>query len=242
MQILPAIDILGGKAVRLRQGDYDAVTVYNDDPVDQARIWSEAGAEWLHVVDLDGAREGIPANIDVIRRIVASTDVPVQTGGGIREIPTLDSLFAAGVKRCVLGTSLVKRPEFVVEACAKHSGVVAGIDARDGKIAIEGWREGTEHGVLEFVRELMLLGVQRVAYTDISRDGMQEGANIEAYRALAAQVDIPIIASGGVSSLAEIRNLASIGLGIEGAIVGTALYEGRFTLEEAIAAGRSEEG
>jgi len=241
LQILPAIDILSGSAVRLRQGDYDAVTVYNEDPVDQARIWAQSGAEWIHVVDLDGAREGVPRNTEIIGRIVASVDVPVQAGGGIRDISALDSLFAVGVKRCVLGTSLVKRPEFVVEACAKYSGIVAGVDARDGKVAIEGWREGTEHGVLELVRELELLGVQRVVYTDISRDGMREGIDPGAYRVLASGIEIPIIASGGVSSLAEIRDLASIGPNIEGAIVGVALYEGHFTLEEAIAAARGGE-
>ncbi len=240
MIIFPAIDILDGKAVRLRQGRLDAVKVYNDDPVAQAHLWAEGGAEWLHVVDLDGAVLGDPLNIDTIRRITAAVDVPVQTGGGIRSMETLDRLCEAGVKRCVLGTSLVSDPEFVAEACAKYPGIVAGIDARDGKVAIEGWRQGTEYGVLELVRELELLGVRRLAYTDIGRDGMQGGANYGAYRALADQVDIPIIASGGVSTLDDIRDLVSIGPKVEGVIVGTALYENRFTLPEAIAAGRGE--
>lgn len=238
MQIFPAIDILDGKAVRLKQGRLDAVTVYNDDPVAQARIWAEAGAEWIHVVDLDGAVYGEPRNIDIIRTIAAEVDVPIQTGGGIRTMDTLASLIDAGITRCVLGTTLVTEPAFVDEACATYpDAIVAGIDARDGKVAIEGWRQGTELGVLELVRELKLLGVQRVAYTDISRDGMQTGVNYGAYRALAGQIDIPIIASGGVSTLDDIRDLASIGPRIEGVIVGMALYEKRFTLPEAIALG-----
>ncbi|MBS3956076.1 MAG: 1-(5-phosphoribosyl)-5-[(5-phosphoribosylamino)methylideneamino]imidazole-4-carboxamide isomerase [Clostridiales bacterium] len=238
MQIFPAIDVLDGRAVRLRQGCYDQVTVYNEDPVAQAREWAESGAEWLHVVDLDGARDGVPANIEVIRRIAAEVDVPVQTGGGIRSMATFAALMDAGVTRCVLGTTLVTSPEFVAEACAAYpEAVVAGIDARDGKVAIEGWRQGTERGVLELIGELELLGVKRVVYTDISRDGMQAGVNYGAYRALANQIDIPLIASGGVSELDDIRDLASLGSVVEGVIVGVALYERRFTLPEAIAVG-----
>ena len=238
MQIFPAIDILGGKAVRLRQGRYDQVTVYNDDPVAQARIWAEGGAEWLHVVDLDGARDGVPHNIDVIARIVREVHVPVQTGGGIRSMATLDRLYDAGVVRTVLGTALVTSPEFVAEAAAKHAGIVAGVDARDGKVAIEGWRQGTEREVIELIEELAALGVQRVVYTDISRDGMQTGVSADAYRELAEESPMTIVASGGITSLDDIRALAAIGRRVEGAIVGTALYEQRFTLPEAIVAGR----
>lgn len=238
MLIFPAIDILDGRAVRLRQGRLDAVTVYNEDPVDQARRFAAAGAEWLHVVDLDGAVLGRPANIEIIEAIVAAVDVPVQTGGGIRNMETLDRLYEAGVKRTVLGTTLVTQPEFVAEACQKYEGVVAGIDARDGKVAIEGWEQGTEHGVLELIRELELLGVRRVAYTDIAHDGTGRGINYGAYRALVGQVDIPIIASGGVATLTDIADLRDIGSRIEGVIVGRALYENAFTLEEAIETGR----
>ena len=238
MQIFPAIDILGGKAVRLRQGRYDQVTVYNDDPVAQARLWAEGGAEWLHVVDLDGARDGVPHNIDVIRRIVSEVHVPVQTGGGIRSMETLDRLYDAGVTRTVLGTSLVTDPEFVAEAAGKHAGIVAGVDARDGKVAIEGWRQGTEYGVMELIEELAALGVQRLVYTDIGRDGMQSGVNVAAYRDLAENAPMTIIASGGVTALDDIRALAAIGRRVEGVIVGVALYEQRFTLPEAISAGR----
>jgi phosphoribosylformimino-5-aminoimidazole carboxamide ribotide isomerase len=238
MQIFPAIDILGGKAVRLRQGRYDQVTVYNEDPVEQARIWADGGAEWLHVVDLDGARDGIPHNIDVIAKIASKVHVPVQTGGGIRSMDTLDRLYHAGVTRTVLGTSLVTDPEFVAAAAEKHAGIVAGLDARDGKVAIEGWRQGTEREVMELIDELAALGVQRVVYTDISRDGMQTGVSAAAYRDLAERSPMTIIASGGITSLDDVRALASIGRRVEGAIVGTALYEGSFTLPEAIAAGR----
>ncbi|MBF4510528.1 MAG: 1-(5-phosphoribosyl)-5-[(5-phosphoribosylamino)methylideneamino]imidazole-4-carboxamide isomerase [Aeromicrobium sp.] len=239
MIIFPAIDILDGKAVRLMQGRLDAVTVYNDDPVDQARRFIDSGAEWIHVVDLDGAVLGTPANIEIVHRI-AALGVPVQTGGGIRSMSTIDHMFEAGVRRVVLGTALVKEPALVAEACERYGGIVAGVDARDGKVAIEGWREGTSHGVLELVRELELLGVKRLAYTDISKDGMQTGVNYGAYRALVSQVEIPIVASGGVSTLDDIRDLLSLGSQLEGVIVGRALYEGAFSLEDAIAAGRGD--
>ncbi|MBE0477407.1 MAG: 1-(5-phosphoribosyl)-5-[(5-phosphoribosylamino)methylideneamino]imidazole-4-carboxamide isomerase [Coriobacteriia bacterium] len=240
MIVLPAIDILDGKVVRLRQGQLDAVKVYNDDPVDQARRWADQGASWLHVVDLDGAVLGEPKNIGVVHRIVDSVDMHVQVGGGIRNMDTLRRLYDAGVERTVLGTTLVTEPELVAEACAEFPGIVAGIDARDGKVAIEGWRQGTAYGVLELVRELELLGVRRLAYTDISLDGMQTGVNYGAYRALAAQIEIPIIASGGVASIDDIVDLTSIGEQIEGVIIGTALYEGRFSLAAALAAARGE--
>jgi phosphoribosylformimino-5-aminoimidazole carboxamide ribotide isomerase len=234
--VFPAIDLLDGKVVRLRQGRLDAVTVYNHSPIDQAARWAEAGAEWIHVVDLDGAVMGKPMNAEHIEAIVkAVPEVKVEVGGGIRTMDTLDRLFGIGVQRCVLGTTLVTEPELVAEACSRYEGIVAGIDARDGKVAVEGWRQGTEYGVLQLVRDLELLGVKRVAYTDISVDGTQRGVNYGAYRALANQVNIPIIASGGVASLDDIRDLAAIGPRIEGVIVGRALYEKTFTLDEALA-------
>lgn len=241
MIVFPAIDLLDGKVVRLRQGRLDAVTVYNDSPIDQAERFAEQGAEWIHVVDLDGAVLGKPVNAPFIEAIVAAVpDVNIEAGGGIRTMETLDRLCEAGVKRAILGTTLITQPEFVAEACAKYQGIVAGIDARDGRVAIEGWREGTEYGVLELVRELEILGVRRVAYTDIARDGMQTGVNYGAYRALADRIDIPVIASGGVSTLDDVRDLAAIGPQVEGVIVGRALYENAFTLPEAIAAARGE--
>ncbi|MBA4370801.1 MAG: 1-(5-phosphoribosyl)-5-((5-phosphoribosylamino)methylideneamino)imidazole-4-carboxamide isomerase [Coriobacteriaceae bacterium] len=239
MIVFPAIDILDGRVVRLHQGRLDAVKVYNDDPVDQARQWLDGGAEWLHVVDLDGAVLGEPRNIDVIERIVEAVEIPVQVGGGIRTMETIRRYLAAGVTRVVLGTTLVTHPELVAEACAEDcEQIVAGIDARDGKVAIEGWREGTDHGVLDLVRDLQLLGVRRLAYTDIALDGTQRGVNYGAYRTLAGQIDIPIIASGGVASLDDITDLVSIGPQVEGVIIGIALYEKRFSLPEAIAAAR----
>ncbi|GAB4275985.1 MAG: 1-(5-phosphoribosyl)-5-[(5-phosphoribosylamino) methylideneamino]imidazole-4-carboxamide isomerase [Coriobacteriia bacterium] len=240
MIIYPAIDILDGKVVRLRQGRLDAVKVYNESPLDQAKKWASLGAEWIHVVDLDGAVLGRPQNIDAIREIVAGVDVPIQVGGGIRNMETLRDLFDAGASRAVLGTTIITEPEFVLEAVAEFDDrIVAGVDAKDGKVAIEGWRKGTEYSFFEIIQELKVLGVKRLAYTDISLDGTQRGINYGAYRVLAEQLDIPVIASGGVSSLDDVRDLAAIGGNLEGVIIGTALYEERFTLPEAIEAGRA---
>ncbi len=239
MIVFPAIDILDGKAVRLQQGRLDAVTVYNEDPVDQAQRFMQAGADWIHVVDLDGAVLGDPKNIRMVQDI-ASLGVNVQTGGGIRNMDTIDRMFAAGVKRVVLGTAVVKEPALVEEACRIYPDIVAAVDAREGKVAIEGWAEGTDHTAVELVLALQGLGVKRVAYTDIGRDGMQTGLNFGAYRALTTHVSLPIIASGGVSALRDIRELALLGPQIEGVIVGRALYEGSFTLMEALQAARAE--
>lgn len=239
MIVFPAIDILDGKAVRLRQGRLDAVTVYNDDPVDQAQRFREAGADWVHVVDLDGAVLGDPKNIRIVQEI-ASLGMSVQAGGGVRSMDTIDRMFAAGVQRVVLGTSVVKDPELVREACRIYPGIVAAVDARDGKVAVEGWAEGTDRAAAEVVLELQSLGVKHVAYTDIVRDGMQTGLNFGAYRALTCHISLSFIASGGVSSLADIRELAMLGPQIEGVIIGRALYEGVFTLMEALQAARAE--
>lgn len=242
MIVFPAIDLLDGKVVRLRQGMLDAVTVYNDSPADQARRWAADGAEWIHVVDLDGAVTGKPMNAEHIEAIVeAVPGVHIEVGGGIRTMETLERLADTGVERMVLGTTLITEPEFVAEACQRFEGIVAGIDARDGKVAIEGWRQGTAYGVLELVRDLEVLGVRRVAYTDIGVDGTQHGVNYGAYAALSRQVDIPIIASGGVASLDDIRDLARIRPRVEGVIVGRALYENVFTLPEALAAASRED-
>lgn len=239
MQILPAIDVLDGRAVRLRQGRFDQVTLYNTDPVDQARTWEAAGAEIIHVVDLDGAVTGEPANIAVVEAIVRAVGVPVQVGGGIRSEATLERLYDAGVARTVLGTALISDPEFVSRACARWPGIVAGIDARDGMVAIEGWKQGTACAVADLVSELRGMGVRRLVYTDISLDGMQTGPNLAAYRALAASTDAAIIASGGVCDIGDIRALAAVP-GVEGVIAGRALYEGTLDLAEAIAVGRGE--
>ncbi len=237
MIVFPAIDILGGRAVRLRQGDYEQVTVYNEDPVDQAREWVSQGAEWIHVVDLDGARDGVPGNIEVVERIVGEVRVPVQVGGGIRSIDTMTRLSRAGASRMVLGTKLATDPGFVREAVAAFGdAVVAGVDARDGEVQIAGWREGSAVSASELVGELRDLGVRHLVYTDISRDGMQTGISTEAYLRVAAEASFPVVASGGVSTLADIEALAALGDEVvEGVITGRALYEGAFTLGEALA-------
>ncbi len=242
MIVFPAIDILGGRAVRLAQGDYERVTVYNEDPVAQAREFAEAGAQWVHVVDLDGARDGVPGNIDVVERIAREVGLPIQTGGGIRTLETMERLIDAGVSRMVLGTKLATDPAFVREAVARFGdAVTAGIDARDGMVAVEGWREGTSTPAAELVAELRDLGIRHLVYTDISRDGMQTGVNVDAYEEIADTAGFPVIASGGVSTLEDFAALAALGPDtIEGAITGRALYEGAFKLKHAIRAARGE--
>ncbi len=242
MIVFPAIDLLGGRAVRLAQGDYERMTVYNEDPVAQAREFAEAGAEWIHVVDLDGARDGVAGNSAVIERIVSEVGVPVQTGGGIRTLEALALLDAAGASRMVLGTKLATDPAFVRAAVARFGDkIVAGIDARDGMVAVEGWREGTTTPAAELVAELRALGLAHLVYTDISRDGMRTGVNVDAYEQIAETAGFPVIASGGVSTLDDFRELAALGPDvIEGAITGRALYEDAFKLKHAIRAARGE--
>lgn len=236
MIVFPAIDILGGRAVRLAQGDYNRVTVYNEDPVDQARQFVEEGAEWIHVVDLDGARDGVPGNIEVIERIAKETGARLEVGGGVRTLETMGRLTKAGVERVVIGTKLVTDTEFVrsaVRLCG--DGVVAGVDARDGMVCVEGWREGTAASAQALVAELRDLGLRHLVYTDISRDGMQTGISTAAYVGIAVTAGFPVVASGGVSTLDDIRALRRLGSGvIEGVIVGRAIYEGAFTLEQAL--------
>lgn len=242
MIVFPAIDILAGRAVRLSQGDYERVTVYNEDPIAQARDFAEQGAEWIHVVDLDGARDGVPGNIALVERIVAEVGLPVQAGGGIRSLDTMQRLADAGVSRMVLGTKLATDRQFVIDAVARFGeAVTAGIDARDGMVAIEGWREGTSTPASELVRELAGLGIRHLVYTDISRDGMQTGVNVDAYEEIAEEAGFPVIASGGISTLHDLSALAALGPDtIEGAITGRALYEGAFRLKHAIRAARGE--
>lgn len=242
MIVFPAIDLLTGRAVRLAQGDYDRVTVYNEDPVAQAAEFAGQEAEWIHVVDLDGARDGVPGNLGVIERIVGEVGIPVQVGGGIRTLETLERLAGAGASRMVLGTKLASDPEFVTQAVNLYGDrIVAGIDARDGMVAIEGWREGTSTPADELVAELRDWGIQHLVYTDISRDGMRTGVNVEAYEGVAEIAGFPVIASGGVSTLDDFRELAALGPDtIEGAITGRALYEGAFKLKHAIRAARGE--
>ena len=243
MILVPAIDILDGRAVRLKKGDYAQVTVYNEDAVAQARLFENAGAQRIHIVDLDGARDGAPTNIDVISRIARETNVEIEIGGGIRSMETLERYLDAGATRLVLGSALVRDPAFCEAAVAAHAdNIVAGIDAKDGMVAIEGWREGTSTPAVDLVAELKDRGIHELVYTDIARDGMQTGIDVAAYRHVAKVAGFPVVASGGISTLDDIRALAVVGeVAIEGAITGRALYEGNFTLAQALAAARGEE-
>ena len=241
MIIIPAIDIRGGRCVRLLQGDFQRETVYSGDPVEVARRWAGKGAERIHIVDLDGSREGRPVNADLIRRILSAVDVPIELGGGIRDLATVDSYLGLGVRWVILGTAALKNREFVVEACRRHpERVILGIDAKDGKVAVEGWTEATGADVLEVAKRYEGLGLAALVYTDISRDGMETGVNVPATERLARSVGIPVVASGGVAGLGDIdRLLAVADAGILGVITGKALYTGALDLEAAIARTKS---
>lgn len=237
MYLLPAIDILEGRAVRLAKGDYAQVTIYNDDPVEQAKIFEDAGAEWIHMVDLDGAKTGEPVNIRVIERILSATKLNIEIGGGIRTMETCRQLIEAGAARLVLGTALVRDPEFAMEAIAKYGdALAAGIDAKGGEVAVSGWREGSGVRATELALDMSDMGYQHLVYTDISRDGMQTGLDRAAYEHMAAAFGHPVIASGGVASMRDIELLASVASNIEGIITGRAIYEGTLPLQEAIEA------
>jgi len=234
MIIYPAIDLKDGQCVRLRQGDMDDATVFNEDPADQARRFVDAGARWLHVVDLNGAFAGGSVNGAAVQAILDAVAVPVQLGGGIRSLSDVDSWLTRGVSRVVLGTAAVKDPEMVTKACEMHPHRIAlGIDARGGKVAVEGWAEETDLTAADLVARFADAGVTAIVYTDIERDGVMGGPNVTATAALAASTEIPVIASGGVSSMMDLEALASRP-GIAGAIVGRALYDGRIPLAEAL--------
>ncbi|MBI5905459.1 MAG: 1-(5-phosphoribosyl)-5-[(5-phosphoribosylamino)methylideneamino]imidazole-4-carboxamide isomerase [Deltaproteobacteria bacterium] len=237
---IPAIDIQKGKAVRLRQGRAEDATVFSDSPLDVARRFVEAGASFLHVVDLDGAFLGKPANADIICRIASSVDAEVQVGGGVRNYETASRYFAAGVSKVILGTSIVRDPEEVTRITRAYPGkVAAGIDARDGRVAIRGWVEATGVIAVELARQIEKGGVSCFIYTDIARDGMMVGPNFDAIRDFARGVSTPVIASGGVTTLDDVRRLKSMeGEGVAGAIIGRALYDGSIDLAEALKAGR----
>lgn len=238
MYLLPAIDILGGKVVRLAKGDYAQVTVYNDDPLAQARAFEEAGATWVHVVDLDGARTGEPANIDAVERIARETSLRVETGGGVRSLQTLERLLGAGVARVVLGTALVNDPGLAAEAVRRFGGdaLSAGIDAKDGEVAVSGWLEGSGVAATDLARAMAQAGFRHVVYTDIARDGMRTGIDPAAYERMAQAFGHPVIASGGVASVGDIERLAPVAACIEGVITGRAVYEGALSVEAGVAA------
>ena len=238
MYLLPAIDILGGRAVRLAKGDYAQVTVYNDDPVAQAHAFEEAGASWVHVVDLDGARTGVPENIAVVERIVRETALSVEVGGGVRSRETLERLVEAGAARVALGTALVNDPDLAAAAVAHVGGdhLTAGIDAKDGEVAVSGWLEGSGIAATELAARMAQAGFCHVVYTDIARDGMQTGLDPQAYVRMAQAFGHPVIASGGVASVADIERLAPVAASIEGVITGRAIYEVTLTVADGVAA------
>jgi phosphoribosylformimino-5-aminoimidazole carboxamide ribotide isomerase len=240
MDLYPAIDLRGGRVVQLQQGDYDRETQYSDDPVAVARRFEAAGVRWIHVVDLDAARDGGDANLGVIEAICANVSARVQTGGGVRSVEEAGDRFSAGVTRVVIGSAAVERPELVDELAAMHPGRVAvGLDARGRDVAIHGWAESTGADVVSLAARFDQPGVGALVVTEIGRDGMLQGPDLEQLRAVLGATTVPIIASGGVSSSDDLRNLAAIvvdGRRLAGAIAGTAIYEERFTIEEGIAA------
>jgi len=228
MLLIPAIDLKDGKCVRLRQGRMEDDTVFSVDPVAMAERWVEAGAKRLHLVDLNGAISGRPVNAEVVHRIAeAFPDLPIQVGGGIRDDDTIQSYLDAGVSYVIIGTSAVNQPHFVADVCLQFPGhIIVGLDARDGKVAIDGWSKLSHHDVVDLAQHFERDGVEAIIYTDISRDGMMQGVNVDATVQLARAITIPVIASGGVSSMADIDALQAVsGEGIIGAIIGRALYE-----------------
>ncbi len=236
MILIPAIDLKEGHCVRLRQGNMDDSTVFSEDPVAMAGKWVDQGCSRLHLVDLDGAFEGEPVNADVIEEICNSfPDLPVQIGGGIRNIATVESYLEAGVSYVIIGTMAVKRPEFITQLCAEFPGnVMIGIDAKDGMVAVQGWAEGSKHTAQEMALRFEDQGVVAIVYTDISRDGMMQGVNVDATRQIAESISVPVIASGGVTDMECIVELNAVkGSGIEGVIIGRALYERTISLPEA---------
>jgi phosphoribosylformimino-5-aminoimidazole carboxamide ribotide isomerase len=239
--IFPAIDLKDGRCVRLRQGDMAQATVFNDDPAAQARDFERAGFEWLHLVDLNGAFAGHSVNAPAIRAILSAIKIPMQLGGGIRDREAIESWLTAGVSRVILGTVAVSDPELVSAAARAHPGRIAvGIDARDGKVAVKGWAEESTVSALELAKRFEGAGVAAIIFTDISRDGMMEGANVESTAALAKAVSIPVIASGGVNSVQDIERLRDSKSGIAGVVIGRALYDGRIEPADALMTARCQ--
>lgn len=236
MILYPAIDLKDGQCVRLLRGDMEAATVFGSDPAAQARAFQDAGAKWLHLVDLNGAFAGHPVNADAVEAILAATDIPAQLGGGIRDMKTIETWLGKGLARVILGTVAVEDPELVLEAARAFPGKIAvGIDARAGRVATRGWATETEVMATDLARQFEDAGVAALIYTDIDRDGAMQGPNIAATEALARAVAIPVIASGGVSSLEDLKALAATQV-IAGAISGRALYDGAIDLKEALSA------
>ena len=236
MKIIPAIDIQNGNCVRLRQGDFSQETIFHDSPVDMAKKWAEEGAERLHLVDLDGARLGSPVNIKIVSDICKSIpNIPIQIGGGIRDIETAERYLETGASFIIIGTKAVEDPNFIKELCNKFPGkIIVGVDAKNGEVATDGWKSISNRNVVELSKEFEGYGVTEIVYTDIEKDGMMKGLNINATLNLAKNVNIPIIASGGVSCIEDINQIsAHINSGISGIIIGRALYEKKISIEEA---------
>lgn len=233
MQIYPAIDIKDGKAVRLTQGKFDDVTVFNDDPAAAAKAWIDAGASYIHIVDLDGARYGKSFITDIIKAIRAKYDIPIQTGGGVRTMQDIADRINAGVDRVIIGTAAVKNPELVKEAVKLYGSKIAvGVDAKNGMVAISGWEEVSDISAVELCLKMKDFGVKDIIYTDISKDGMMCGPNIESTKELIEKTGLNIIASGGVSAMTDVENVNKIGA--SGVIIGRALYNGALELKEVI--------
>ncbi|MCC0176659.1 1-(5-phosphoribosyl)-5-[(5-phosphoribosylamino)methylideneamino]imidazole-4-carboxamide isomerase [Waterburya agarophytonicola K14] len=238
MEVIPAIDLLGGKCVRLYQGDYNQASTFSKNPVEVARQWASEGATRLHVVDLDGAKSGKSVNLSVIEAIAKAIDIPVQVGGGLRDRDGVSRLLDTGVQRAILGTVAVEKPALVTQLCNEFPNrIVVGIDARNGKVATRGWLETSEIEATQLAASMAKEGAAAIIYTDIHRDGTLAGPNMDALRELAESIDIPVIASGGVSSLTDLLSLLSLeSIGVTGAIVGRAIYTGDVSLKEAVRA------
>jgi phosphoribosylformimino-5-aminoimidazole carboxamide ribotide isomerase len=238
MDVIPAIDLLGGHCVRLYQGDYNQSQVFDQNPVTVARQWQDQGDTRLHLVDLDGAKTGEPVNQAVIANIVAALDIPVQVGGGLRTYQGVADLLALGVRRAILGTVAIEKPELVKQLCDAFPGqILVGIDARQGRVATRGWLETTEVLATDLAQQMAKAGAAGIIYTDIQRDGTLQGPNLDALREMATAVSVPVIASGGVSSLTDILSLLALApMGVSGVIVGRALYTGDLSLSEAVRA------
>jgi phosphoribosylformimino-5-aminoimidazole carboxamide ribotide isomerase len=241
MEIIPAVDILNGKCVRLVRGDFATETVYHDDPVAAARRWRDEGATRLHIVDLDGAREGSPQHLHIVEAIVKAVRIPVQLGGGLRSIESLQAAFDVGVDRCIISTAAAKKPKLVQQIFKQFGDrIILGLDAYEGRVAIRGWQYRTRETIEDFALRMQMIGAKRVIFTDIGVEGMLGGASFETTRALARALKIPVIASGGVATLEDVRRLAELEAdGVDGVIIGKALYAGTIKLKDAIQAAKS---